>query len=59
MLISDSVDVSCRNILQEAGVAVDYKPGLSKEDLLAIIKVSLGPHSMVFVLKLWSQVGEK
>ena len=39
VLISDSVDASCRRILEEGGVAVDYRPGLSKEDLLACIKV--------------------
>ena len=42
VLISDSVDVSCREILEKAGVAVDYKPGLSKEDLLQCIKVTAG-----------------
>ena len=41
VLISDSVDVSCREILERAGLTVDYKPGLSKEDLLQTIKVSL------------------
>ncbi len=40
VLISDSVDVSCREILEAAGIAVDYKPGMSKEDLLQSIKVS-------------------
>ncbi len=40
VLISDAVDVSCREILETAGVAVDYKPGMSKEDLLQCIKVS-------------------
>lgn len=39
VLISDSVDTSCREILETAGVSVDYKPGLSKEDLLQCIKV--------------------
>ena len=39
VLISDSVDASCRRILEEGGVAVDYRPGLSKEDLLDCIKV--------------------
>ncbi|XP_064401143.1 D-3-phosphoglycerate dehydrogenase-like [Halichondria panicea] len=38
VLISDAVDASCREILEGAGVAVDYKPGLSKEDLLQCIK---------------------
>lgn len=40
VLISDSVDASCKRILEEGGVAVDYHPGLSREDLLACIKVS-------------------
>ena len=39
VLISDSVDVSCRKILEDGGICVDYKPGLSKEDLLTTIKV--------------------
>ena len=39
VLISDSVDVSCREILEAAGISVDYKPGLSKTDLISIIKV--------------------
>jgi len=40
VLISDAVDVSCRELLEGAGISVDYRPGLSKEDLLAAIKVS-------------------
>lgn len=40
VLISDSVDASCREILQAAGITVDYRPGLAKDELLAIIKVS-------------------
>ena len=39
VLISDAVDNSCRDILESAGISVDYKPGLSKVDLLSIIKV--------------------
>lgn len=39
VLISDAVDSSCRDILESAGISVDYKPGLSKADLLSIIKV--------------------
>lgn len=39
VLISDSVDASCREILESSGVPVDYKPGINKDDLLAIIKV--------------------
>ena len=42
VLISDSVDSSCREILESNGVPVDYKPGMSKEELLAVIKVSHG-----------------
>ena len=41
VLISDAVDASCRKILEDNGVSVDYKPGLSKDDLLATIKVWL------------------
>ena len=40
VLISDSVDASCRSILEEGGVSVDYRPGLGKQDLLACIKVT-------------------
>ena len=39
VLISDSVDPSCRQILESGGVAVDYRPGLGKEELLVAIKV--------------------
>lgn len=39
VLISDSVDASCRRILEEGGISVDYRPGLSQEDLLGCIKV--------------------
>ena len=39
VLISDSMDESCRSILEEDGVTVDYRPGLSREDLLACVKV--------------------
>lgn len=38
VLISDKVDVSCKDILEKHSIAVDYKPGLSKDDLKAIIK---------------------
>lgn len=41
VLISDAVDSSCRKILEDNGVRVDYKPGLSKEDLLTTIKVHI------------------
>ena len=40
VLISDAVDASCHEILEGAGVSVDYRPGLSKDDLLAAIKVT-------------------
>ena len=40
VLISDSVDASCRSILEDGGVAVDYRPGLSKKELLACVKVA-------------------
>ena len=45
VLISDSVDSSCRQILESGGVVVDYRPGLSKEELLVAIKV---PNSYCF-----------
>jgi D-3-phosphoglycerate dehydrogenase len=38
VLISDSLDSSCRRILEEGGVIVDYRPGLSRDDLLTCIK---------------------
>ena len=40
VLISDSMDESCRAILEEDGVTVDYRPGLGKEELLACVKVA-------------------
>lgn len=40
VLISDSVDASCRQILEAGGISVDYKTGLSKAELLAIVKVN-------------------
>jgi len=40
VLISDSVDASCRQILEAGGISVDYKTGLSKPELLAIVKVN-------------------
>ena len=39
VLISDSVDASCREILEGSGIPVDYKPGIAKDQLLSIIKV--------------------
>ncbi len=41
VLISDAVDASCREILEAAGISVDYRPGLGKDELLSIIKVSV------------------
>jgi len=38
VLISDSIDASCRQILETSGISVDYKAGLSKSELLAIVK---------------------
>ena len=40
VLISDATDPSCVEILREAGLSVDYKPGTSPEELLRIIPVS-------------------
>lgn len=34
ILISDAVDKKCVSILEAAGIGVDYKPGMKKEDLL-------------------------
>ena len=39
VLISDSVDASCREILEGSSIPVDYKPGIAKDQLLSIIKV--------------------
>ena len=47
VLISDSVDSSCRRILEEGGMVVDYRPGLSGDDLLTCIKVGDVPISSV------------
>ena len=62
VLISDSVDSSCRRILEEGGMAVDYRPGLSGDDLLTCIKVRGVPISSgidVFLLshQLWYFAG--
>lgn len=38
VLISDKLDESCVTLLKEKGFEVDYKAGLSKDDLLSIIK---------------------
>jgi len=40
VLISDNLDDSCRKILEEAGIKVVTKTGLSKEQLQEEIKVS-------------------
>lgn len=40
VLISDSLDPCCRDILQAGGIQVLEKPGLSKEELLVEIAVS-------------------
>jgi len=37
VLISDKVDASCKAILDKHGMSVDYKPGLSPEELKNII----------------------
>jgi len=37
VLISDKVDSSCKDILEKNGIAVDYRPGLTKDELKAII----------------------
>ncbi len=38
ILISDPVDQKCMEILKDAGFEVDFKPGISKEDLTKIIQ---------------------
>ena len=40
VLISDAVDASCQGILTDGGISVDYRPGMSKEDLLTCVKVT-------------------
>lgn len=42
VLISDSLDPCCREILQAGGLQVQEKPGLSKEELLREIRVRQG-----------------
>lgn len=37
VLISDKVHENCKRILEEAGIAVDYRPGLMGDDLLAAL----------------------
>lgn len=41
VLISDNLDDSCRKILEEAGIKVVTKTGLTKEQLQEEIKVNL------------------
>ena len=41
VLISDNLDDSCRRILEEAGINVVTKTGLTKEQLQEEIKVKL------------------
>ena len=48
VLISDSIDASCREILEGAGISVDYQPGIAKDKLLSIIKVSV-PHTLYII----------
>ncbi|XP_003386095.1 PREDICTED: D-3-phosphoglycerate dehydrogenase-like [Amphimedon queenslandica] len=38
VLISDSISKICQETLTSAGFTVDYRPGISKEDLIACIK---------------------
>lgn len=42
VLISESLDPCCREILQAGGLRVQEKPGLSKEELLREIRVRQG-----------------
>ena len=56
VLISDSIDASCRQILETSGISVDYKAGLSKPELLAIVKVSWSegdPLGLLIVFMIW------
>lgn len=41
ILISESVDPCCKKILQENGIEVTEKQNMSKDDLIAEIKVLL------------------
>lgn len=38
VLISDKIDLSCKELLEKNSICVDYKPGLSKEDITSIIE---------------------
>lgn len=40
ILISDNLDASCKKILEEAGIEVAVKTGLTKEQLQEEIKVN-------------------
>jgi D-3-phosphoglycerate dehydrogenase / 2-oxoglutarate reductase len=42
VLISDKVHDNCRKILEDAGVVVDYRPGLSEEELHAALEDCTG-----------------
>ena len=41
VLISDKVAACCQEVLLKEKICVDYKPGTSKDELKAIIKVNL------------------
>lgn len=41
ILISESVDPCCKKILQENGIQVTEKQNMSKDDLIAEIKVGV------------------
>lgn len=51
VLISDSIDVSCRDILTEGGINVDYRPGLTKDELLTCVKVYIHLYNHVCVCR--------
>ena len=40
VLISDKVAACCQEVLLKEKICVDYKPGISKDELKAIIKVT-------------------
>ena len=41
VIITDSLDDSCREILQQNGISADVKEGLTKEELLREISVRM------------------
>lgn len=55
VLISDSLDPCCREILQAGGLRVLEKPGLSKDELLREIRVS--PRVDGWWVRGWAQPG--